>query len=171
MIATTAKKQRVEVQWKTLSDSDSDRELFRQAKDKEVKAWIDHGTVKRLAKGTLPENRIMRCRWILTWKDPLPGTAEKRAKARLVILGFEDPDISTVPNDAPTLSKDGKQLLLQKVSSCGWTLLNFDVSTAFLKGAGDGRPLGIYPPIGNHPSTEDGTNRPMWPRRWRLRAH
>ena len=88
----------------------------------------------------------MRCRWILTWKDPLPGTVEKRAKARLVILGFEDPDISSVPNDAPTWSKDGKQLILQKVASCGWTLINFDVSTAFLKGAGDGRPLGIHPP-------------------------
>ena len=112
LIATTAKKQRVEVQWKTLDHAE--KELFRKAKAKEVQAWIDHGTVKKLVKGTLPENRIMRCRWILTWKDPLPGTTEKRAKARLVILGFEDPDISSVPNDAPTLSKDGKQLILQK---------------------------------------------------------
>ena len=144
LIASTAKKQRVEVQWRTLNDTD--QALFRKAKEKEVNAWIDHGTVKRLAKGTLPENRIMRCRWILTWKDPLPGTDEKRAKARLVILGFEDPDISTVPNDAPTLSKDGKQLLLQKIASQKWDLLNFDVSTAFLKGVGDGRPLGIHAP-------------------------
>ena len=52
--------------------------------------------------------------------------SEKRAKARLVILGFEDPDISSsVPNDAPTLSKDGKQLVLQKVASCGWTSAEF----------------------------------------------
>jgi len=100
LIATTAKKQRVEVQWRNLSDSD--KELFRQAKEKEVNAWISHGTVRKLAKGTLPENRIMRCRWILTWKDPLPGTSQQRAKARLVILGFEDPDINSVPNDAPT---------------------------------------------------------------------
>ena len=144
LIATAAKKQRVEVKWRNLSDSD--KSLFAQAKNKEVSAWISHGTVKKLAKGTLPENRIMRCRWILTWKDPLPGTSEKRAKARLVILGFEDPDISSVPNDAPTLSKDGKQLLLQKVASSKWRLLNFDVSTAFLKGAGDGRTLGIHAP-------------------------
>ena len=47
-----------------------------------------------------------------------------------------------VTNDAPTLSKDGKQLILQKVSSN----LNFYISTAFLKGEGDGRPLGIHPP-------------------------
>ena len=51
-----------------------------------------------------------------------------------------------VPNDAPTLSKDAKQLLLQKAASCRWDLINFDISTAFLKGEGDGRPLGIHPP-------------------------
>eukprot|EP00435_Cladocopium_sp_Y103_P035397 s1051_g9.t1 len=79
-------------------------------------------------------------------EDPLPGSTEQRAKARLVILGFEDPGIGAVPNDAPTLSKDAKQLLLQKAASCGWDLINFDISTAFLKGEGDGRPLGIHPP-------------------------
>ena len=144
LLATTAKKQRVEVQWRNLNDKD--KALFRKAKDKEVQAWLDHGTVKKLAKGSLPENRIMRCRWILTWKDPLPGTEQQRAKARLVILGFEDPDISSVPNDAPTLSKDGKQLILQKVASSQWPLINFDISTAFLRGKGDGRTLGIHAP-------------------------
>ena len=82
----------------------------------------------------------MRCRWILSWKPPLPDTTEYRPKARLVILGFEDPHLSAVPNDAPTLSKDGKQLILQKVSS------NNGISMAFLKGEGDRRPLGIHPP-------------------------
>ena len=144
LLATTAKKQRVEVRWKDLTEEH--KKLFQKAKDKEVKAWIDHGTVKRLVKGSLPENRIMRCRWILSWKPPLPGATEHRPKARLVILGFEDPDLSVVPNDAPTLSKDGKQLILQKVASNKWSLLNFDISTAFLKGEGDGRVLGIHPP-------------------------
>lgn len=138
----------MEVQWRNLNDHD--HQLFKQAKAKEVGAWLEHGTVKRLAKGSLPPNRIMRCRWILTWKPPLPGSKEYRPKARLVILGFEDPDISTVTNDAPTLSKDGKQLTLQKVASNKWSLLNFDISTAFLKGEGDGRPLGIHPPPENY---------------------
>ena len=88
----------------------------------------------------------MRCRWILTWKPPSPGTSERRAKARLVVLGFEDPDLQHVPNDAPTLSKDAKQLLLQQVASRQWTLVNFDISTASLKGEGDGRALGIHAP-------------------------
>ena len=88
----------------------------------------------------------MRCRWILTWKAPEVGGVGRRAKARLVVLGFEDPGLAEIPRDAPTLSKDGRQLLLQLVTSNRWDLLNFDISTAFLKGQGDGRTLGIHPP-------------------------
>ena len=143
-LATADRKQRIEVNYRNLSNSE--RQLFDVAKGKEVSAWLEHGTVKRLTKGTLSPDQIMRCRWILTWKDPLPGTTEKRAKARLVILGFEDPGVGVVPNDAPTLSKDGRQLLLQQVASRKWTLINFDISTAFLRGGGDGRVLGIHAP-------------------------
>ena len=144
LLTTGARKQRNEVQWKTLTAKE--QELFKKAKQKEVGAWLEHGTIKKVAGKTLRPDQIMRCRWILTWKPPAPGTTEKRAKARLVILGFEDPGISSVPSDAPTLSKDGKQLLLQQVASRKWKLINFDISTAFLKGAGDGRQLGIHAP-------------------------
>ena len=143
-LATNERKKRVELDYRKMSFQD--QKLFDAAKQKEVKAWLDHGTVKKLSKGSLKPEQVMRCRWLLTWKDPLPGTTEKRAKARLVILGFEDPGVGVVPNDAPTLSKDARQLLLQKASSNRWDLLNFDISTAFLKGAGDGRPLGIHAP-------------------------
>ena len=102
-IATGDRKKRVEVDYRRLGPSD--QKLFDVAKQKEVKAWLDHGTVKRLAKGTLHPEQVMRCRWLLTWKDPLPGNTERRAKARLIILGFEDPGIGVVPNDAPTLSQ------------------------------------------------------------------
>ncbi|CAE7349620.1 unnamed protein product [Symbiodinium sp. CCMP2592] len=57
-----------------------------------------------------------------------------------------DPDLQTVPNDAPTLAKDARQLLLQKIVSQRWKLINFDISTAFLQGKGDGRALGIRAP-------------------------
>eukprot|EP00435_Cladocopium_sp_Y103_P007376 s3531_g2.t1 len=143
-LATGDRKKRVEVQYR--SQTAGDQALFDAAKAKEVKAWIDHGTVKRVAKGTLTADQIMRCRWILTWKAPSPGTTERRAKARLVVLGFEEPGLQKVPNDAPTLSKDARQLLLQQIASRRWGLVNFDISTAFLKGEGDGRVLGIHPP-------------------------
>ena len=143
-LTTGEKKKRVEVDYR--AQTKGDRALFDAAKAKEVQAWIDHGTVKRFTKGTLSPEQVLRCRWILTWKNPSPGSTERRAKARLVVLGFEDPGLQSVPNDAPTLSKDGKQLLLQQVVSRKWKLVNFDISTAFLKGHGDGRALGIHAP-------------------------
>ena len=144
LLASTARKQKVEVQYRSLSVED--QKLFDAAKQKELKAWIDHKTVQRVANGTLKPDQIMRCRWILSWKAPEVGSVERRAKARLVVLGFEDPDLSTVPRDAPTLTKDGRQLILQLVASKRWDLLNFDISTAFLKGKGDGRALGLHAP-------------------------
>ena len=92
----------------------------------------------------------MRCRWIYTWKTAGAvdeATADgRKAKARLVALGFEDPGIDRVPNDAPTLIKDGRQLLLQKVCSNRWKLCSFDINTAFLHGKRDGTLLGIQAP-------------------------
>ncbi|CAE7783393.1 RE1 [Symbiodinium pilosum] len=70
----------------------------------------------------------------------------KGKEARLVVLGFEDPGLNDTPNDAPTLGKDARQLILQKVASNRSKLINFDISTAFLQGRGDGRKLGIHPP-------------------------
>ena len=144
MLATQDRKKRVEVRLRDLNRGEL--EQFKRAKDKEVGAWLDHATVRRVAAGTLDDSQLMRCRWILSWKDPEKEGGPKRAKARLVVLGFEDPDLSSIPNDAPTLGKDARQLLLQKVVSNRWKLINFDVSTAFLQGKGDGRKLGIRPP-------------------------
>ena len=46
---------------------------------------------------------IMRCRWILTWKevDPKdnPKGESQKPKARLVVLGFEDPLVDEIPRD------------------------------------------------------------------------
>eukprot|EP00435_Cladocopium_sp_Y103_P017364 s1359_g4.t1 len=151
MIATELRKKRVEVSLKELGEEDQLR--FAAAKDKEIRAWLHHKTVQKVAKGRIPDHAVMRCRWLLTWKgatgDEPPGELAmngKRAKARLVIIGYEDPDLSTIKNDSPTLSKDGRQTVLQQVSSRRWPLISFDVSTAFLHGRGDGRQLGIHPP-------------------------
>ena len=111
-----------------------------------MKAWLDHKTVKRVAQGTLRPEEVMRCRWILCWKPPEQPGGQRRAKARLVVLGFTEAGISHIPNDAPTLSKQGRMLVVQTVASRGWELVSFDVSTAFLKGKGDGRNLGIQAP-------------------------
>ena len=113
LLATPERKKRVEVRLRGLSGEE--RQQFEAAKQKEVGAWMDHRTVRRVAAGTLDDSQLMRRCWVLTWKPPEKEGGARRPKARLVVLGFEDPDIGSVPNDAPTLGKDARQILLQQV--------------------------------------------------------
>ena len=150
LTASEARKKKVEIKMSNLSADD--QFLFAKAKHKEITAWLKHGTVRKVSKGRIPDHAIMRCRWILSWKTangtekPCDVKNGQKAKARLVVVGFEDPDIGELSSDAPTLTKDGRQMVLQLVSSNKWELLSFDVSTAFLRGDGDGRLLGLHPP-------------------------
>ena len=48
---------------------------------------------------------------------------KQKAKARLVILGFEDPLIDQIPRDSPTLSRDARMLataVYQQPQVDGW---------------------------------------------------
>ena len=60
-------------------------------------------------------------------------TAHK-PKARLVVLGYMDPQLTEVPRDSPTLGKQPKIILLQLIASMGWSLGSFDIKAAFLQG-------------------------------------
>ena len=75
----------------------------------------------------------MAMRWVRTWKI-IPGTADKTAKARLVVRGFQDPDLIELRAEAPTLARHSRRLLVQIAASSQWELLNGDVKTAFLQG-------------------------------------
>ena len=150
-LVSEMRKKKVEVKLRDLGEHV--QRFFAAAKYKEIGAWLRHKTVRMVAGGKLPEHTLMRCRWIPNWKsatgDESPAELSSeglRAKARLVVIGFEDPGIDTVANDAPTLTKDGRMAVLQTIASSRWELLSFDISTAFLHGKGDGRPLGIHPP-------------------------
>ena len=56
------------------------------------------------------------------------------AKARLVIQGFTDPDLTTIRAEAPTLSKLARHMILQMAASHHFTLEMGDMKTAFLQG-------------------------------------
>ena len=149
-LATTAKKQRAEVKLSSLSAEH--RAEFERAKAREADQWLDTETVRRILRSKIPLENIMRCRWILTWKeldpnDLQPGDARKKAKARLVILGYEDPNIEDIPRDSPTLQRESRSILLQICASKRWSIEAFDVKTAFLRGSRrDNRLLGVEPP-------------------------
>jgi hypothetical protein len=38
------------------------------AKQAEVENWIKTGTISAILRNQIPEEQILRCRWILTWK-------------------------------------------------------------------------------------------------------
>ena len=149
-LVSAAKKQRSEIKMTELSESD--KKLFLEAKDKEIDSWISTDTIARIARHQIPLQNILRCRWILTWK-PVDGEVDKKGnprvkpKARLVVLGYQDPEVDSIPRDSPTMTKLSRMMILQYAASQRWDIESFDIKTAFLRGQEQGsRILGMEPP-------------------------
>ena len=86
----------VEVKWHTLSSED--KIAFDKAKMTEVNAWLAARAVRR-ASADFPRERLVRMRWVLTRKGD--GTP----KGRIVLIGYEDPDLPSIQSAAPTMSR------------------------------------------------------------------
>ena len=148
LLASSEKKQRTEVKLSMLSHEE--RKAFQEAKQTEIKNWIATGTVSKILRSKLDPQQILRCRWLLVWKDrdtnipnqnaensqssKTPKLSTHKPKARLVVLGYLDPNLTEVPRDSPTLGRQSKMLLLQLIASYGWSLGSFDIKAAFLQG-------------------------------------
>jgi hypothetical protein len=152
-LTSSSAKQRTEVHLSELSHEE--KTAFNKAKQAEIANWIQTETVSRVLRGQIPKEQILRCRWILTWK-PLEdvnqdGIMNKslrthKSKARLVVLGYQDPNIEEIPRDSPTLSKTSRMLILQTLATHAWQMLSFDVKAAFLQGKPqEGRVMGLEP--------------------------
>ena len=134
-VAAASQRARAEVQVKTLTPEE--RKLFEVAKDNELSCWISTNSLKPILRQKLNPDQILRSRWVLTWKE---GEAEggkpaqRGAKARLVVLGYMDPQITNVVRDSPTLSREGRHTILQCLAAYQWELTSFDIKTAFLRG-------------------------------------
>ena len=146
-LVSAAKRQRSEVKMTQLTHEE--RQMFKEAKNKEIDSWIATETVAKVLRHQIPAENIMRCRWILTWKpvdQPKAGEQKHTPKARLVVLGYEDPLVHEIPRDSPTMSKLSRMLILQTAASRGWNIESFDIKTAFLRGQEQGnRTLGLEP--------------------------
>ena len=147
-VASASKRARSEVQIKDLSAKE--KAPFDIAKDAELTCWIQTNALKPVLPKFLNPEQILRSRWVLTWKpveDELGKNNGKKAKARLVVLGFQDPNLTEVQRDAPTLTKEGRNTILQMISSFQWELSSFDIKTAFLRGkTAENNPLPMEPP-------------------------
>ena len=138
-----AKKTHTEVQYKHLSAAE--KKQFDEAKKRELKCWIETETVEPLLRHKIHPSRIMSSKWVLTWKEDHSSPSGRKPKARLVIRGFQDPEVGIVSTESPTLSRDGRMMIMQTVSSLHWRIQSFDIKTAFLRGKSDERILAMHP--------------------------
>ena len=85
---------------------------------------------------------------MLTWKEvDEDGTKKKKGKARLVAIGYKDPESAASRVEAPTQSRVARNVQLQVARGLDHDLIKGDISGAFLQGEADrGRHLYGVPP-------------------------
>eukprot|EP00435_Cladocopium_sp_Y103_P057366 s1032_g19.t1 len=66
-VAAAAKRQRAEIKVKDLTPDELKQ--FQVAKNKELDQWLDTQTVRKILRSKIPDQNILRCRWVLTWKE------------------------------------------------------------------------------------------------------
>ena len=69
----------------------------------------------------------------------------ERQKHVCVCWAFQDPDLTEVPRNSPTLSAAPEALIMQWVASHKYRLISGDIETAFLSGDEDVRNIFISP--------------------------
>ena len=136
-----------------------ERALFERAKLKEVDSFLKNEAARQCLdneeiRKAYESRRIVRARWVLTWKlTPTEELAEakqdgatnpstvytsdgsKKAKARIVLLGFEHPNLldPTFKTASPVQSTVGRNLLYSLAVQHQWEIEGLDLATAFLQ--------------------------------------
>ena len=144
--ASMARKRAVEVSERRLTSEE--KEMFRAAKSAEWSQWVSNDVVELISRYGVDPKRIIASRWVLTWKS-VPGEVHAgpqgcKAKARLVIRGFRDPDLGQFSTASPTLSRQGRHAVFTVASHFQYRVFTLDAKTAFLAGDQTSRSKPIY---------------------------
>ena len=112
----------------------AEKELFLQAKVKELQSFFENGVWEFSTSADAIPERTLTSRILLKWSKNTDGTP--RAKARLVVRGFNDVDAlnGNLDTASPTTSRLSRSILLTVSSCLRWKAWAADVSTAFLQG-------------------------------------
>ena len=155
-----------------------DRLAFLEGKRAELTSIFENGIWEiEMDPTAVDHNRVMKARFVLKWASD--GKGGLKAKARLVLQGFSDPDLlqGSLDTSSPTLARTSRQVLLAISQVSHWGRWTADVSTAFLQGDPQERTLWAKIPkdaceiIGVAPGTLMRLIKPIYgqadaPRQW-----
>ena len=93
-----------EVPWRAIAKKDVP--AFIKAMQDEWSEWTKWSSCVAIwpKKGEIDEHLILKSRVCYRWK-PKDGGASFKAKARVVVLGFQDPRLPLLSRDSPVLAK------------------------------------------------------------------
>lgn len=161
--------------------SPEERSQFMEAKRKELQEFFSNHVWSFAHDDEVDEHRTMRAKWVLKWSTNTDGTP--RAKARLVIQGYNDPDAldGLLETSSPTASRLSRLLLISEAARRGWNLWTADVATAFLQAEDKDRNIFVRLPadaahlLGSPPGTRMRLHKPSYgtvdaPRGWFKKA-
>eukprot|EP00438_Fugacium_kawagutii_P019118 Skav204381 [mRNA] locus=scaffold4897:193896:199406:+ [translate_table: standard] len=129
------KKENNEADLRESKMSMEDRLTFMTAKKAELQSIFENGVWELETNPDAADaTRTLKARFVLKWADD--GKGGTKAKARLVLQGFADPDLLSgkLETSSPTLNRTSRQVLLAIGTLQGWEFLCADVVTAFLQG-------------------------------------
>ena len=125
---------------------EKEKEIFRKARDKEIKSLLDSGAIKILSLRKDFPDRVLPSRYVDRWKPTeefsvLPenfqgGTVEDEKvapKSRWCVVGWRDPDVLEIERAAPTPLTSSMYLFMQLCACRKWFAKVKDAKTAFLQ--------------------------------------
>ena len=127
-----------------------DEVSFENAKKEELESWKKNHVYTEI------EDNGQRCvstRWVCTLKETKD---EVKAKARLVVRGFEEIGKDDIPKDSPTCANESLKTILSIFAQKNWVPYSMDIKTAFLQGQEIERDIFVKPP------KEAGTKGKVW---------
>ena len=124
------KRRAVELSEKRMSAEE--KESFNSAKAVEVKNFVASQAFEILPDHLKPDaSQAIGMRWILTWK--LKEDGSRKAKARAVLLGYQDGSYEHRATTSPVMTRQTRQLMLQMCAWRRWRVQKGDVTGAFLQ--------------------------------------
>ena len=91
-----------EVSWTKLGEAQC--RAMESAKQLDVSTLFKEAVRERY-RGVIPAGRLIRMRWVLTTNGLDHQPQKGKCKARLVLLGYSDPDLLELPTAGPTMTR------------------------------------------------------------------